>query len=334
KNGIVKAAENAAMIPLTKETILAYVNAKATPQEVTLFLNQCAMFGLNPFKREIYLVKYKEGDPATFVVGYESYLKRADRTARWSGMESGTEDDPKTGQLIKAWAKIYRKDWTAPLYHEVFFSEYVQTKDEWQNGQKTGKKVPTRFWAEKPRTMLKKVAIAQAIRLTFPDEFSGMPYMAEEMPVEHDKLPTAEVTVNGGAPKPAPAVAHAAKRVRDEFDPEAPLPGKPLPDDTESEAAEADPLDEARRAGEPATPAGGCTMKQLGTFAALKADLACLGVKESTLYAGVYKTAGREIAEPSELDEKTMGNVIDYLHRWKKALQAENVKKDKANASK
>ena len=180
---LVKAVDDAALIPLTKDNIVKLVNPHASPQEVVLFLNVCAMYGLNPFKREIYLIKYDPKDKASFVVGYESYLKRAERTGKWAGMESGTIDDPKTGQPIKAWAKIYRKDWSAPLYHEVYYSEYVQ----YAKG-KDGKPYITKFWREKPRTMLKKVAIAQAMRMAFPDEFGGMPYTAEEMPVQHETL--------------------------------------------------------------------------------------------------------------------------------------------------
>jgi len=192
EKSIVKATESAA-IELTPKTIKAYINQYATDQEIALFLNQCAMFQLNPFKREIYLIKYSAKDPATFVVGYEVYLKRAERSDKWNGLESGTMIE---GENLKAWAKVYRKDWTGPLYHEVYLDEYIQYKDEWLDGAKTGNKIPTKFWASKPKTMLKKVAISQAFRMAFPDEFAGMPYTAEEMPVDHAKLPDAEVVVD------------------------------------------------------------------------------------------------------------------------------------------
>jgi hypothetical protein len=151
------------------------------------------MFNLNPFKREIYLIKYGN-QPATFVVGYDAYLKRAERTDKYGGMKSGTIDDPKTGKPLKAWVKVYRKDWAEPLEHEVYLDEYIQkTKD--------GR--PTRFWAEKPRTMLKKVAISQAFRMAFPDEFSGMPYSAEEMPLDHTKLQETEIVAELAESTPA-----------------------------------------------------------------------------------------------------------------------------------
>jgi phage recombination protein Bet len=223
-SAIVRVAESAA-IELTADTVHRYVNQHANPQEIALFLNQCVMFGLNPFKREIYLIKYKPNEPATFVVGYESYLKRADRTGLWMGMESGTTDGP-DGQPITAWVKVYRRGWDKPLFHEVYFNEYCQYKDEvvWENGQsrKTGKKVRTRFWAEKPRTMLKKVAIAQAIRMAFPDEMGGMPYIAEERIDEPDKLATAEIVPDAEYER---MKAKPLGRPRDEFDPPDETPG-------------------------------------------------------------------------------------------------------------
>lgn len=219
---LVKAVDEAAVIPLTKDNIVKLVNPHASPQEVALFLNVCAMYGLNPFKREVYLIKYDPKEKASFVVGYESYLKRAERTDKWAGMASGTVDDPKTGQPIKAWAKIWRKDWPQPLEHEVYFSEYVQYAKD-----KQGKPYVTKFWREKPRTMLKKVAIAQAMRMAFPDELGGMPYTAEEMPVQHETLEKGPVQVIDKKREPAGTPPRAADSPSSAQDPAGP------PDDSD-----------------------------------------------------------------------------------------------------
>jgi phage recombination protein Bet len=169
ESAIVKATADLMTIPLTAENVLKFIEPKATLQEVALFLNQCAMFQLNPFKREIYLIKYSSNDPASFVVAYDVYLKRAERSGKWAGMKTGVIRDVE-GQIIYGWAEVYRKDWTIPLRHEVAFGEYVAMRDEWKDGKRTGKKVPTRFWTEKPETMIKKVAVAQAFRMAFPDD--------------------------------------------------------------------------------------------------------------------------------------------------------------------
>lgn len=191
------------LLQLTPQIVKSYINKDATMQETTMFLNLCAKFKLDPFKREIYLIKYGS-TPATYVVGYEVYLKRADRSGKWAGMESGT-----TGSLeskdLKAWVKIHRKDWSLPLYHEVEYDEYVQKR--YDNQQQ--RKVPTKFWAGKPKTMLKKVAISQGMRMAFPDELGGMPYTSEEMPVEHDQMPKGDIIVEGKAVEEPPKEAEA-----------------------------------------------------------------------------------------------------------------------------
>ena len=170
------------LIKIDATAIKSYLCAGATKEEIVLFLNQCQMFQLNPFKREIYLIKYTNY-PAQIVVGYEAYLKRAERSKQWDGMESGIKGSLKKHDLV-AWAKIYRKDWKRPLYHEVDYNEFVKTKAD-------GETV-TKFWAKMPKTMLKKVAISQAFRLAFPDEMAGMPYIVEEIEqVDDQRLPDA-----------------------------------------------------------------------------------------------------------------------------------------------
>jgi len=180
KKAIVK-AEPGPLLKVTAETIKKYICANATDQEIELFKNQCQMFQLSPFKREIYLIKYGSY-PADIVVGYEVYLKRAERSKNWDGMESGTKGSLRKKDLV-AWAKVYRKDWKRPLYHEVEYDEYVKKKKD---------DTVTRFWAKMPKTMLKKVAVSQAFRLTFPDEMGGLPYIVEEIDrIDPMKLPDA-----------------------------------------------------------------------------------------------------------------------------------------------
>ena len=165
---------------ITPADVNKYICEKATEKEVHIFLQICKAYGLNPFKREIHLIKYSDSLPASIVVGYEVYLKRAERCGKWNGFECGTEGE---GESMRAWVKIYRKDWSHPLSHEVYFEEYKQTKKIWQNGKVIGEELNV-FWKTKPRTMLKKVVICQGFRLAFPDEMGGMPYAPEEINVE------------------------------------------------------------------------------------------------------------------------------------------------------
>lgn len=169
------------LLKVTAETIKKYICASATDQEIELFKNQCQMFQLSPFKREIYLIKYGSY-PADIVVGYEVYLKRAERSKQWDGMESGIKGSLKKRDLI-GWVKVYRKDWKRTLYHEVDFEEYAKRKKDGNL---------TKFWAKMPKTMIKKVAVSQGYRLAFPDEMGDLPYIVEEIEhIREQELPDA-----------------------------------------------------------------------------------------------------------------------------------------------
>jgi len=170
---------------VTEQTIKDFLfgsETKLTEQQQKLFLGIALRYQLDPFKREIHAVPYFNSRTGkydvSFVTGYEVYLKRAERQKQLDGWEVETEGNLKDGGL-KARITIYRKDWSRPLRHEIFFSEYCQhTKDG----------TPTKFWKEKPITMLKKVVIEQGFRLAFPDELAGMPYGEEEIGVETNQI--------------------------------------------------------------------------------------------------------------------------------------------------
>lgn len=141
-----------------------------TPEQFNLFVATARECCLNPVKREVYAVvynDYKSGEKKmNIITGYEVYLKRAERTGKLNGWECHVDGQ---GQQMKAVVTIDRKDWEHPFKHEVYMSEY-----------NTGKSL----WSSKPITMLKKVAMAQAFRLAFPDELGGMPYTSDELGTE------------------------------------------------------------------------------------------------------------------------------------------------------
>lgn len=155
---------------LTMEDVHKHICPEATKQEVFLFLQIAKQCDLNPFLSQIYLIKYGN-QKAQILTSYNVYLQRAERSGKYAGMETSTSGSVKNGDL-KAVAKVFRKDWDNPLTHEVYYEEYVQRK-------KDG--TPNRFWKEKPRTMICKVAISQAFRLAFPVAFEGMPYTSDEI---------------------------------------------------------------------------------------------------------------------------------------------------------
>lgn len=168
-----------------KEKALEYLQSmgnKLPAKQQTQFLEMAQAFGLNPFKREIYAVGY--GENWNIITGYEVYLKRAERIGKLDGWEATVEG---SGENMTATVTIWRKDWKMPFKHTVLFSEVCQkTKDGKLNS----------VWSKMPSFMCRKVGIAQAFRLCFPDEFGSMPYTADEMPSEDDMkniTPTSEL---------------------------------------------------------------------------------------------------------------------------------------------
>jgi phage recombination protein Bet len=156
-----------------------YLNAMGmannlTKGEFEQFVEIAQGFGLNPFKREIYANKY--GNNFSVIVGYETYIKRAERSgllSGWSVKTDGTVNFQKPKEsTLRAEITIHRRDFQHPFIHEVYFSEYFGT---------TKDGVLNKFWGSKPMTMIKKVAMAQGFRLCFSDELGGMPYTAEEL---------------------------------------------------------------------------------------------------------------------------------------------------------
>jgi len=156
---------NAEEQKLIKETV-----AKgATDPEFRLFLYTAARYGLDPLVRQIWCVKYS-GHPAQIFAGRDGFLSIAHRSGEFAGIRSGTRKD-EDGEII-GWAEVHRKDFEMPFRVEVYLSEY-------HTGQS--------LWKSKPRTMIKKVAEAQALRQAF--DITGI-YIQEE--IDPDKSARSE----------------------------------------------------------------------------------------------------------------------------------------------
>lgn len=165
------------------------LTATLQPSEKSMFVNMCRMYGLNPFKREIYCTAYGQGQyrKCSIVTGFEVYLKRAERTGKLNGWSVTSTGSIKDGTLA-ATITIHRKDWGTPFSHTVLYTECVQTN-------KDGK--PNAVWSKMPVYMTKKVAMGQGFRLCFSDELGGMPYTDDEMGTEiPQELPKSEPKTN------------------------------------------------------------------------------------------------------------------------------------------
>ena len=128
---------------------------------------------LNPITKEIFFVnrRQKIGDKwfnkVEPMVGRDGFLSIAHRTNKFAGIETSAtirevpllEDGQwRLKQQLVAECSVWRKDSSKPFTVQVAYNEYCQ---------KTAEGNPTKFWAEKPETMLKKVAESQALRKAF-----------------------------------------------------------------------------------------------------------------------------------------------------------------------
>jgi phage recombination protein Bet len=197
---------------IRKETVLDFLKAfglasQLTEPEKLQFIEIAQAFKLNPFKREIYVAVYGEGEyrRLSIITGYEVYLKRADRTGKLDGWKAWVEGE---GEAMKALVEIHRKDWAEPFIHEVYWCEAVQKKKDGS---------PTSFWTKQPKFQLKKVAISQGFRLAFPDELGGLPYDASELP-----------DVEALTPASTTPVTPLASNATEKQEPAAPVIPKPI----------------------------------------------------------------------------------------------------------
>ena len=180
---LVAKTESKEIAPLTEENVMSLLfgdkAVKPTPTEVRLFIELCIAQGLNPWLREAHLIKYSKDAPASIVVGKDAFMQRANTIPTFDGMSAGVivQRDKAieyvegsfaiTGVdvLVGGWARVFHKDRKQPTYQAVSLKEY-------HSGQST--------WLKMPLTMIRKVAMVQALREAFPHQFTGM-YDASEM---------------------------------------------------------------------------------------------------------------------------------------------------------
>jgi phage recombination protein Bet len=144
------------------------------------FLELCKNLELNPFKKEIYLIlnrqKNKGGEYInvfTPVVNYEFYRRRAEDFGDMDGgIDIKTETDSDTGLPIKSTATLYRQGKSHPYTKTIYFNEFAKKS---LDGRLQA------MWARMPIFMLEKVAEATLLRMAYPKEFRGVPYITEEL---------------------------------------------------------------------------------------------------------------------------------------------------------
>lgn len=184
--------EEVKLSPSIVNSYLKRGNSAISNAEAVNFMQLCRYNGLNPFRQEAYLVKFGN-EPAQMIVSKEAYMRKAEENPEFKGFKAGVivqrgeevvelEGAFKLPKdiLLGGWCTVYFKTDKEPFTVKVDINEYLQ--------RKKGGEVNS-MWSNKGMTMIRKVAIAQALREAFPNSLNSM-YMEEEVKkkVRHEDI--------------------------------------------------------------------------------------------------------------------------------------------------
>lgn len=160
-------------------------DANLSPSELALFAQVCKRTELDPFRKQIYAVRYKANAPVTFQTGIDGFRVIAKRSGKLRGILApewcGEDGDWKDVWLsdeppVAARVAVRHQDYDDPVVGIALYKEYVATRFD----QKLQQYVPNSQWTQRPAHMLAKCAEALAIRRAFPDDVGGV-YTDDEM---------------------------------------------------------------------------------------------------------------------------------------------------------
>ena len=198
EQGIIRyTASDGTEVKLSPAIVAKYVltgNGEASDKDVFSFLAKCRARGLNPLAGDAYMTSYRNRDGSTstsVIVSKDYFVRTATQQVGFDGMRAGVVvANRKTGELtyregsivgknseclVGGWAEVYDKGRRFPSRAEVSLDEYDQGRS---------------LWKSKPATMIRKVALVQALREAYPGAFGGI-YDRDEMPEPVIPIPDA-----------------------------------------------------------------------------------------------------------------------------------------------
>ena len=188
-------ANDGTSVALDADTVRRFIltgSGSASDADVAGFLALCQARGLNPLARDAYLVKYGDG-PASTIVSKDFYVRAATQQPTYKGMRAGVVVITREGELVEregalvggqteklvgGWAEVHDSRWDVPVRAVVGMDEYNSGKS---------------LWRSKPATMIRKVALVQALREAYPAQFAGL-YDAAEMGRSEIEIEATEVS--------------------------------------------------------------------------------------------------------------------------------------------
>lgn len=191
-----------------REVIRRTVAKDATDAEFEWFLYLCKQYGLDPFRKEIFLAKDQDGK-VDVITSRDGYLKVAMADPNFRGLISFTvrEGDEfaidaqnytvhhrfgaKRGKILGAWARADHAK-RNPVIAYVDFQEYYNPK--------------SRAWQRYPSAMIQKVAEVFVLRRQF--NISGL-VAQEELGYDlSDEVPVGSPAGQNGSERPSIEVVH------------------------------------------------------------------------------------------------------------------------------
>jgi len=154
---------------------------RCSEQEALKFILLCKSRALNPYEGDAYLIGFdgEKGPSFSLITAHQAFLKRAEVSQDYDGMESGVIVRTADGQvldregdfvfdddvLLGGWATVFMKNRSHPTKRRLKFSTFSKQ---------------TKIWRENPAGQIVKCAEADALRSTFPTKLGGM-YLEEEL---------------------------------------------------------------------------------------------------------------------------------------------------------
>ena len=169
--GIVKyKASDGSDVKLSPSIVARYIiagNQPASDKDIFAFMAKCQARHLNPLAGDAYMTTYKNKDgsvTSNVIVSKDYFVRTAAQQEGFDGIRAGVVVVDRSGQmvyregsivgrqtekLVGGWAEVYDKRRAHPSRAEVSLDEYD-----------TGRSL----WKTKPATMIRKVALVQALR--------------------------------------------------------------------------------------------------------------------------------------------------------------------------
>lgn len=189
QNGLVKyTASDGSEVKLSPAIVNRYIvtgGQHVDDREVFAFMAKCQARGLNPLAGDAYMTAFLNRATgrveASVIVSKDYFTRTANQQPTFDGMKAGVVVVDRTGalqyregcivgrsteRLVGGWAEVYDKRRSHPSRAEVSLEEYDQHRSVWKT---------------KPATMIRKVALVQALREAYPGAYGGI-YDSSEMP--------------------------------------------------------------------------------------------------------------------------------------------------------